>query len=30
MNHITQKTVTVKAQQTMKIKNLINQVFSPH
>ena len=30
MNQITQKTVTVKAQQTMKIKSLINLIFSPH
>jgi len=30
LNHITQKTVTVKAQQTDKMKELIAKLHSPH
>lgn len=30
LNHLTQKTVTIKAEPTLKMKNLINLIFTPH
>lgn len=30
LNHLTQKTVTIKAEPTLKMKNLINLIYTPH